>query len=505
MNTATPPNAMIDNLPTLPPHSIEAEAGALGCVLLTEHQAEADALLHQLLPNLFYDNRHQVLVRELHQLRQDGHAVAMPVVHDWIRGRGKLDQVGGAEYLFSVPDRTPSVAMFSAWVGILKENALRRWAISKASRLEHHARAKDISLKEIKDDLAEMLERTETAAGGRKLVELLTLQQARDFVPDPRTFIIGQGLVAMGEWSVLAGWPGLGKSRLLTTLAVAGAKGSGSWMGYEIRRPFKTLIIQSQNSVWRIKSEVAHLPPEAGAWIQWTKPHAMNFSRPDYRAELRRVVEQWRPDVIGLDPWNVIARDEGQSDYLEAIENVKSVVDSADHTPAVVVVAHLRKQRGGDSWRPKTGRAMLDELSGSFALGAEARTVFVVQPASLEMTDDRVIFDCAKSNNDQPLPMSAWHRRNGEFVACSDFDFDSWLSPTEDDNRRQITEADLAAIFNEKDGLTHTRTEAVKLLRARGFSQATAYRATDLLAGRFKDNLTTTQNGRIAWRGTSTV
>jgi hypothetical protein len=482
----------------LPPHSPEAEAGALGCLLLTQSAAETDALLLQIRPTWLYDVRHRKLYDELWALREENHAPDMLVLLDWLKGRGTLQACGGAEYVVALPDQTPSVANFTAYTDVLQQHWLRRWCLAKTSRLKELAEG-GVTAGDLKKEFQELLEATERIdAGNRPLIQLWTIEDAKAYQPDPRTFLIGADMISRGEISVIAGWPGLGKSRLSTTLAVAGARGKGEWMGYLVQRQFRTLILQAQNSCRRIKSEVEDLPPAFNDWIRFSKPTALRFSDPAFRAELRRIYDTWPFDVLVLDPWNVIAKDEGQADYLEALDNINAALPEGDEKPAVVVVAHLRKQRGGDSWKPKVGRELLNELAGSFALGAEARTVFVVQPASMEIDDDKLVFDCAKSNNDQPLPASCWYRRNGEFTPCTEFDLDAWLNPPDEGGRRAITEEYLADLWR-REGPTLSRNEAVALLKADGHSQATAYRAI-ALEGKFKDRLFVTENGRLGWR-----
>jgi hypothetical protein len=99
--------------------------------------------------------------------------------------------------------------------------------------------------------------------------------------------------------------------------------------------------------------------------------------------------------------------------------------------------------------------------------------VFVLQPGSQAIEDDRVVFDCGKANNETPLPMSAWHRRNGEFLPCRDFDFDAWLSPGPGAGQRSVTEEMLRELFQDGHRAL-VRRAAVEELKGMGFSAATA-------------------------------
>jgi len=68
-------------------------------------------------------------------------------------------------------------------------------------------------------------------------------------------------------------------------------------------------------------------------------------------------------------------------------------------------------------------------VSGSFRIGQKARTVFtLVRAYPQEPDDDAVVFDCAKANNDTPLPISAWRRKPVRFEPFKDFDFKEWFA-----------------------------------------------------------------------------
>jgi hypothetical protein len=145
------------------------------------------------------------------------------------------------------------------------------------------------------------------------------------------------------------------------------------------------------------------------------------------------------------------------------------------------------------------GRQLLGQVSGSFRIGQKARTVFVLQPASMEPDDDRVIFDCAKANNDQPLPMSCWYRRNLEFIPCPNFDFDAWLNPPAEGARLHKPEGEeWREIFGGGPAGMTKKTLADQLMQDRHCATASAYRWID---GAVKADLLTEVAGIIAWKG----
>lgn len=496
-------NELFPNLPDSPPWNEEAELSALSSVIVAgvmNSQAEVDALLMQFRPQMFFDLRNRELFMEMTKMRMEGHALDSVTLFTWLQThRPDLQEKWPAEKITRLVEKVPSSMNYKFFLEELRLLQRRRWCLAKSAELHGLAQSADCKEEDIQNKFAELFEKSSKIGEQRALIEFVTIDEIKAYQADPKTFLIGADMVSRGELCLIAGWAGLGKSRLANTLAFAGARGNGEWMGYEIKRQFRTLVLQCENSMRRLKAEVEALPKEVNDWVKFSKPCNLAFQRPEFRAELRRICEQWPFDVLVLDHWLEIAREEGQADHMEALDNIWASLPRGDAAPALVIIVHMRKQRGGENWRPKTGRELLSEISGSYAVGAKARTVFAIQPATMEIDDDRIVFDCAKSNNDQPLPMSAWHRRNGAFIPCQEFDFSAWLNPPEEGNRKVLTEAILKTLFG--DGKRRlSRRAAVQELVNQGFAEPTAYRALDLVKSKFKDFLEE-KDGLLGWKG----
>lgn len=494
----------MENNEQLPPWSATVERAALACVLLAgqDSQPEVDALLLKLRPHHFYDGRNKGLHFELTRMRMEGHAVDLVTVNAWLIGHNQeMAGVWPAAALAQLSGEVASYVNFTFHLDELNRLWDRRRALQASAELSALARNDQVKPEDIRNKFGELFEKSaRIGEASRPLIEIVGVQELMAYQPDPKTFLVGADMVSRGELALIAGWAGLGKSRLANTLAFAGARGSAcSWMGYEIKRQFKTLVLQCENSMRRLKSEVEQIPAEYQDLVKFSKPCPLQFQRPEFRSELRRIWETWPFDVLVIDHWLEVAREEGQADHMEALDNIWASLPRGDSAPALMIIVHMRKQRGGENWRPKTGRELLSEVSGSYAVGAKARTVFAIQPATMEADDDRIIFDCAKSNNDVPMPMSAWHRRNGAFIPCKDFDFDAWLCPPEDGGgRKSVTEAIMRDLF-QNGARAMSRATAVGDLEAKGFAQPTAYRALKL-DGKFKDFLME-KEGLFYWQG----
>jgi CheY-like chemotaxis protein len=474
----------------LPPHNLEAETGALSAILSLPADAsiEADNMLGQLSPGMFYSLPRRNLYHELFAMRQDGLLLHVSVISEWLVSKKVVQECGGLESLLAMADSGVSIHLWGHWLGILREYRFRRLALEESAKLAKLARATECTPADIKASLAKMSERaTGIAEAGGRLIELITPKEAREYVPDPKMFLVGAGIISLGEVFVLAGWQGVGKSMAATALAAAGARGGNAeWMGYQIRRRWRTLILQSENSQDRLASEYRAVGVDVDGWVKMSKPLYFQFSRPEFRRELLSIWEQWPYDMLILDNWLDITTEGDSKDHLEALDQIRASLPGGDSRPAVGILAHLRKQRGGENWIPKTGRALVHEVSGSLVITAKARTVFVFQPASLDPQDQRVIMDVGKCNNGAPLPMSAWQRSMGAFRPLPDFDFKAWMNPVQGEKPKSICREILYAVFGNGEEVLLTKSQAVAKLKELGFSPATAYRALDLEGGPFR-------------------
>ena len=104
--------------------------------------------------------------------------------------------------------------------------------------------------------------------------------------------------------------------------------------------------------------------------------------------------EEFNPDVIIIDPWNRVASGDTQQDYSEAFENI--LRSMPNDPPAVIIIAHTKKPKDSEK---KIGRETLHELSGSHILGSAPVSVFVMNAASNDPEDDRIVWQNPKNND----------------------------------------------------------------------------------------------------------
>lgn len=100
-----------ETIDRLPPHSEESEKAVLGCIMLAPVDSIATCISK--IGNdaeAFYDLRHQTLYGILVQMYDEQEAIDIVTVTTWLGFQDKLEQAGGAVYIATLADATPSAA-----------------------------------------------------------------------------------------------------------------------------------------------------------------------------------------------------------------------------------------------------------------------------------------------------------------------------------------------------------------------------------------------------------
>ncbi len=116
----------------LPPHSIEAEQGVLGCLFLAPLESWERAATKIKDKEAFYDLRHQTLWQTVAGLVSDGAPIDLITVAERLQASGELEGVGGLAYVSGLQDAVPSASNLGYYLEIVHEKwVLRR--IQKAA------------------------------------------------------------------------------------------------------------------------------------------------------------------------------------------------------------------------------------------------------------------------------------------------------------------------------------------------------------------------------------
>lgn len=362
----------------LPPHSDEMELAVLECVIQAGNggsQPEVDALLLQLRPNFFYDLRHRTIFETLAHLRMESHAVDSVTLWQRLRSDNAAETV--MELSLKLAGTTQVLFAFPDYLASLREFALRRWTLAKSARLNELSAATELTAEDLQTEFAELYDKSQRIGqSNRQRLKVWKVGELMKYEFPPHLALVGDNEITMGYdgLTIIAGPGSSGKSLAALALAVAGATGASHWQGRKVHRKFKTLIIQAENGARRLREDLEgymqNNPGDAkaigeGVFISDPPEGGLCFNSSEFRAAVRRQIEELKPDLVQIDPWQSVASEDAAKEVIEMLNLIRSCYPSGDACPGTVIVAHTNKPRADVV---RTGRNLVYNISGSVAL-----------------------------------------------------------------------------------------------------------------------------------------
>jgi len=131
----------------VPPHNLEAERAVLGAILL------APELIHSALEHLqaedFYAEPHRLIFESMSALLETGSTLDVVTVKDHLKGQGRLDRAGGAEYLGELLDAVSTTANIDYHCRLVLEKSLLRRLIEVSERTIEQSFAQSDPVEEV--------------------------------------------------------------------------------------------------------------------------------------------------------------------------------------------------------------------------------------------------------------------------------------------------------------------------------------------------------------------
>ena len=219
----------------LPPHSIEAEQGVLGCILLAQNEG-VGLCLEKLKSGAetFYDLRHQTLFQLLVEMYDRKQPIDLITVGQRLKDVQQLEAVGGLPYLTGLVDAVPSAANLGYYLEILREKHVLRRVMQTCTgvvaRVQEHEGEVDGLLDEVERDILRISEdREEGGVRGMKDLVRGAIDMIQDFHQRQGGLTgIGTGFPDLdkmtsglheGEMVVIAARPSMGKTSLAMNIA----------------------------------------------------------------------------------------------------------------------------------------------------------------------------------------------------------------------------------------------------------------------------------------------
>ncbi len=108
----------------MPPQNQEAEMSALGAMLLSERGAEEIQAI--LTEDDFYVPAHREIYKAIRQLLLNSKAIDIVTLKNELTARGKLDEIGGIEYLMQITESVPSAGNAAFYAQIVQDKSTLR-------------------------------------------------------------------------------------------------------------------------------------------------------------------------------------------------------------------------------------------------------------------------------------------------------------------------------------------------------------------------------------------
>ena len=121
------------DLGKIPPNDIEAEQAVLGSMLVDKDAVfEAMEVLKE---DDFYREDHKSIYSAISTLCSRGEPIDIITVKSELELQGKLEKIGGVEYLVDLPEKVPTIANIQKYVKIVEEKSILRNLIKASNEI----------------------------------------------------------------------------------------------------------------------------------------------------------------------------------------------------------------------------------------------------------------------------------------------------------------------------------------------------------------------------------
>src|ERR1700730_17294565 len=147
------PTASAQDIHRAPPHSVEAEQGVLGSMLISPRETIAECV-ERINLEYFYIPAHQTIYEVLVDLWNAGQAIDLITFTQVLRDRNLLDTVGGAAFVTSLFTFVPTAANVGYYLEIVRDKYILRQIIATSTESVRRAF-------EEQDDVGNLLDEVE--------------------------------------------------------------------------------------------------------------------------------------------------------------------------------------------------------------------------------------------------------------------------------------------------------------------------------------------------------
>lgn len=434
----------------LPPHSIEAEQGVIGCILLDPPSSLALCVKREVRHELFYDLRHQELYSQITRLYDSGSPVDLITLAQALKDANILNQVGGLAYLASLADCVPSAANLDAYLTLVESKYFFRKAVHSCSDITSHAYEHEGDAEALAALFSYYAKQLRERFGS---VESITVRSPNDIMTMPQDendCILADRMLAKGQSMTILGAGGIGKSRLALQLAVATITGR-QFVGLQTRCPeLRWFFIQAENSNRRLRFDLDALRKWVGDedWEMVNSQMAIHtletdidsflaLQDPSAQLRLSKAIDAQQPDIIVWDSlYNFSNGDlNADVDMRDTLAIMSRLSRSGNPNRCIVPLHHSLTGKSGIA--KSTGFDRSSFGRNSKVLHSWTRGQMNFAPGSPD-SNDLLVVTCGKCSNGKEFAPFAI-RLNADMIYQVDdtFDISEWKEAVTSDKVKQ--------------------------------------------------------------------
>ena len=330
----------------LPPHNTEAEAGVIGCLLLST-DALADTVGTGLDPSDFYHAHYRECYKAICDLTDSGTPVDLVILKDELDKRRVFGDGFSLENLARAAETAPTASHAPHYAVIVRDQAIQRKMLLLSTAIGKKT-SKGEALNGELDELA-ALSQSRLSNQPKKIMAsparevFLNVDDEVDFILYP--------ILARGCLTQLQGDPKSGKSCFSIFMAIACA--SGRWTAgrfkYEQDNPSRVVYISYEDNNRRLKRRVKEyigglgLSEVPDTLLLFGKNPEIDLSTKKGEEQLRRIIEDNQADVIILDTLSYLhtAEENSKKEMQPVMAALRRIVE--DFPVAVLMIHHTRK------------------------------------------------------------------------------------------------------------------------------------------------------------------
>jgi hypothetical protein len=333
-----------------PPHSVEAEMGVLGSMIMSPSTAIAECVA-KIRPEFFYVPAHQTIYNALVDLWDRREAIDLITFTEFLRGKNVLDAIGGAAFVTNLFTFVPCAAAVGHYLDIVTAKYILRESIAAGTefvRRAHEPGADDEAmalLDEHDSRIASIrsLHGRNGADEGCSLIDYVEMDSAIIKAAN----LLGKRWLCRKGIALLIGATGVGKSSASIQAAVLWALEREAF-GIKPAKRLKILFIQAEND----DGDMHEMAKGVCDHFGFTKKkreiirQSLTFvteralSGQKFLALLRRLIRKHKPDIVWIDPLQAYAGGDLKEPSITTAFLRNGLNAILDETDCAAIVTH---------------------------------------------------------------------------------------------------------------------------------------------------------------------